>query len=270
MRRFIRSRVRRQIHLHGSVLLIILLLLAAAVAQAQQAPTTRTDPTEGNRSRLFWSWIKRKCYLLISLLLLFWNSEITDKLPWNSFKQSVHLVFTKIILFVWFSFCLLLFIVFMSWHLVLHLSSISALLWLILGRPIGTCCVIGRSRSTQSWLINGWELGMWTRCWCGFCSGGAERGVRQARAEGAAVMEHHRRPLHRPRHGRLLHGRRQLQPGHHLRLHRPERHRLPHHQAVSGVHARCSTDCLACNAHAGSCAGWSLGRSGIFSNDVSA
>uniref|UniRef100_A0A0D3G0C8 non-specific serine/threonine protein kinase n=1 Tax=Oryza barthii TaxID=65489 RepID=A0A0D3G0C8_9ORYZ len=41
-----RSRVRRQIHLHGSVLLIILLLLAAAVAQAQQAPTTRTDPTE--------------------------------------------------------------------------------------------------------------------------------------------------------------------------------------------------------------------------------
>uniref|UniRef100_A0A0E0PE31 non-specific serine/threonine protein kinase n=1 Tax=Oryza rufipogon TaxID=4529 RepID=A0A0E0PE31_ORYRU len=46
MRRFIRSRVRRQIHLHGSVLLIILLLLAAAVAQAQQAPTTRTDPTE--------------------------------------------------------------------------------------------------------------------------------------------------------------------------------------------------------------------------------
>jgi hypothetical protein len=53
MRRFIRSRVRRQIHLHGSVLLIILLLLAAAVAQAQQAPTTRTDPTEGNRSRLF-------------------------------------------------------------------------------------------------------------------------------------------------------------------------------------------------------------------------
>jgi hypothetical protein len=36
------------------------------------------------------------------------------------------------------------------------------------------------------------------------------------------------------------------------------------------VHARCSTDCLACNAHAGSCAGWSLGRSGIFTNDVSA
>uniref|UniRef100_I1PPX5 non-specific serine/threonine protein kinase n=1 Tax=Oryza glaberrima TaxID=4538 RepID=I1PPX5_ORYGL len=46
MRRFIRSRVRRQLHLHGSVLLIIPLLLAAAVAQAQQAPTTRTDPTE--------------------------------------------------------------------------------------------------------------------------------------------------------------------------------------------------------------------------------
>uniref|UniRef100_A0A0E0DID7 non-specific serine/threonine protein kinase n=1 Tax=Oryza meridionalis TaxID=40149 RepID=A0A0E0DID7_9ORYZ len=41
-----RSRVRRQLHLHGSVLLIILLLTAAAVAQAQQAPTTRTDPTE--------------------------------------------------------------------------------------------------------------------------------------------------------------------------------------------------------------------------------
>lgn len=48
-------------------------------------------------------------------------------------------------------------------------------------------------------------------------------------------MEHQRRPLHRRRHGRHEHRQRpHLQPGHQVRVLRPEQqHRLPRHQAVS-------------------------------------
>jgi hypothetical protein len=66
------------------------------------------------------------------------------------------------------------------------------------------------------------------------CSGGGERGVRQARPEGVAGMEHQRRPLHRRRHGRHRHRRQQqLQPRHQVRMLRAEHHRLPRHEAVS-------------------------------------
>uniref|UniRef100_A0A0A9E8H0 Uncharacterized protein n=1 Tax=Arundo donax TaxID=35708 RepID=A0A0A9E8H0_ARUDO len=45
-------------------------------------------------------------------------------------------------------------------------------------------------------------------------------------------MEHQRRPLHRHGHGRHRDRRQpKLQPGHQVRLLRPEQHRLPRHQA---------------------------------------
>uniref|UniRef100_A0A804MAE6 Uncharacterized protein n=1 Tax=Zea mays TaxID=4577 RepID=A0A804MAE6_MAIZE len=52
-------------------------------------------------------------------------------------------------------------------------------------------------------------------------------------------MEHQRRPLHRHRHGRHRHRRqRQLQPGHQVRVLRPEQHhRLPRHQAIYALNA---------------------------------
>ena len=69
------------------------------------------------------------------------------------------------------------------------------------------------------------------------CSGGGERGVRQARPDGVVGMEHQRRPLHRRRHGRDQHRHRpKLQPGNQVRMLRPEQHRLPRHKAVSTPH----------------------------------
>ncbi|XP_047063674.1 probable LRR receptor-like serine/threonine-protein kinase At1g56140 [Lolium rigidum] len=64
-------------------------------------------------------------------------------------------------------------------------------------------------------------------------SGGAGRGLRQARPEGGDVMEHQRRPLHGRRHGQHRHRQHpQLQPGHQMRsLHRRQHLRMPHHQA---------------------------------------
>ena len=96
---------------------------------------------------------------------------------------------------------------------------------------------------------------MW---WCiCICSGGAERGVREARAAGAVVMEPQRRPLHRPGDGRLRHRWHQLQPGHHLRLHLPEQHHLPHHQAVSVCAREVFDELPACSpSHAMQCSWW--------------
>ena len=66
------------------------------------------------------------------------------------------------------------------------------------------------------------------------CSGGGERGVRQARPDSVVGMEHQRRSLHRRRHGRHKNRQQpQLQPGHQVRVLRPEQHRLPRHKAVS-------------------------------------
>ncbi len=66
-----------------------------------------------------------------------------------------------------------------------------------------------------------------SRVFC-ICSGGAERGVREARAASGGVMEPQRRPVHRRGDGRH----RLLRPEHHrdqVRLLRPEQHRVPYH-----------------------------------------
>jgi len=62
------------------------------------------------------------------------------------------------------------------------------------------------------------------------CSGGAERGVLQARAAGVVAMVQ-RRPVRRRGHGRHVHLRRQNEPGHQVRLLRPQQHHLPHYRA---------------------------------------
>lgn len=73
------------------------------------------------------------------------------------------------------------------------------------------------------------------------CSGGAERGVLQARAAGVAAMGH-RRPVRRRGHERHVHLRRQHEPRHQVRLLRPQQHHLPHHRAVSVCTARSRTE----------------------------
>jgi hypothetical protein len=65
-------------------------------------------------------------------------------------------------------------------------------------------------------------------------SGGGERDPEQVGAERAGVVEYQRQPLQRRRDGRHAAGRQPgVQPGHQVRMLRPEQHALSRHQTVS-------------------------------------
>ena len=76
-------------------------------------------------------------------------------------------------------------------------------------------------------------------------SGGGERDPEQAGAEREAIVEHQREPLQRRGDGRHIHRRQPgVQPGHQVRLLRPQQHALPCHQAVSPCPSSLQSCCL--------------------------